>query len=90
METYFPFLCYFFFGLSLFQYPFVFNRHDLDKFWEHASPMKLVCIKDHPQFHEFIEDYFEKHEYAKLKLWSRSDSHNSYFAPRELVKAKLP
>ena len=51
---------------------------------------KLVCIEDLPQVHEFIEDYFEKHGYAKLKLWSRIDSHNSYYAPRELVKAKTP
>ena len=51
---------------------------------------KLVCIEDLPQVHEFIEDYFEKHGYAKLELWSRIDSHNSYYAPLELVKAKTP
>ena len=47
---------------------------------------KLVCIEDHnPQVREFSEEYFEQHGYAKLELWSRIDSHNSYYARRELV-----
>ena len=51
---------------------------------------KLVCIEDLHQVNNFFEDYFEKHGYAKLDLWSRIDSHNSYYAPRELARAKTP
>ena len=51
---------------------------------------QLVCIEDILQNDEFVEDYFEKHGYAKLELWSRIDSHNSYYTPRELVEAKTP
>ena len=51
---------------------------------------KLVCIEDHPQVHEFIEDYFRRNGYAKIDLWSRIDGYNSYFAPREFVKMKTP
>ena len=48
---------------------------------------RLVCVEDHPDVHEFIEDYFKKNGYAKIGLWSRIDSHNSYFAPHHLVDA---
>ena len=51
---------------------------------------KLVCIEDILKNDEFVEDYFEKHGYAKLKLWSRIDSVNAYYTPRELVEAKTP
>jgi FkbM family methyltransferase len=43
---------------------------------------ELVCIEDHPQVREFIEHYFETNGYEKIALWSRIDSHNSYYRRR--------
>jgi FkbM family methyltransferase len=51
---------------------------------------KLVCIEVFQETREFIEDYFAKHGYVKLELWSRIDLYNDYFVPQEETVAGRP
>lgn len=47
---------------------------------------KLVVIERHPPVRDEIFEYFKKHGYVDLKMYSDFDARNSYFTPLELAK----